>query len=321
MTASTSQPTVSVIIPTHNFGRYIAEAIQSAQNQSLRDIEIIVIDDGSTDETVDTVSRIADERTTLVCLPKSGVSVARNIGLERARGQYVAFLDADDRWTTNKLELQVGLCEKHGLDAAFGNMRRFNLDGYLPRDHFSYFPEMTTWHVREDFDLDACILEADAFQTFAPLAFLVSVLSSSLIRRASIGSVRFPANIHIGEDWHFMLQIYERCRFGWLRATVTEMRRHDSNSYSPGEDIRPFAHMLYDVEQFISPSNRPVLKRRRGQALLALGYHELNQGSIIRSVYAYLTAVSYKGAMFNAAKHLVALPLYVALKWKSQAPK
>ena len=117
-----SFPTVSVIIPTHNFGKFIAEAIESAQTQFLGDIEIIVVNDASTDKTQSIVSCIADERTSIVNIPRGGVSVARNVGLERACGKYVAFLDADDRWVFDKLERQVGLCEEYQIDAVFGNM-------------------------------------------------------------------------------------------------------------------------------------------------------------------------------------------------------
>ena len=97
---------VSVIIPTYNSAAYVVEAVESVLNQSFRDLEIIVIDDGSTD---DTESVLSAYRTKLryIRQPNSGVAAARNRGIEESRGRYVAFLDADDTWLKDKLERQL----------------------------------------------------------------------------------------------------------------------------------------------------------------------------------------------------------------------
>jgi glycosyltransferase involved in cell wall biosynthesis len=101
---------VSVVIPAYNAAATIGQAVDSALAQSWKDLEVIVVDDGSTDET----GSIVDAYPSPVrCIHKSneGVSMARNEGVERAEGRYVAFLDADDYWSPEKLERQVGLLE------------------------------------------------------------------------------------------------------------------------------------------------------------------------------------------------------------------
>lgn len=99
-------PVVSVIIPTYNSARYLAEAVDSVLAQTFTDLEVLVIDDGSTDETT---SVISGYRTPVryIRQENGGVSVARNRGIQESRGRFVAFLDADDTWYPSKLEHQL----------------------------------------------------------------------------------------------------------------------------------------------------------------------------------------------------------------------
>jgi glycosyltransferase involved in cell wall biosynthesis len=101
---------VSVIIPTYNSARFLAEAIDSVLAQSFKDFEIVVIDDGSTDETKALMLRYGPP-VRYIYQENSGVAEARNRGIKESRGRYVAFLDADDTWFPNKLERQVGSLE------------------------------------------------------------------------------------------------------------------------------------------------------------------------------------------------------------------
>jgi len=98
-------PRVSVVVPAYNAGRYIAATLRSIQAQTLHDFEVVVVDDGSTDDTPQVVQPfLADSRFTLVHQANGGLVAARNAGLSRARGPFVAFLDADDAWRPTLLE-------------------------------------------------------------------------------------------------------------------------------------------------------------------------------------------------------------------------
>ncbi|MGH8106872.1 MAG: glycosyltransferase family 2 protein, partial [Arenimonas sp.] len=103
-------PAVSIIIPAYNLAPYIAETLDSVFAQTCRDFEIIVINDGSTD---DTEERIAPYRNRIVYIRQEnrGVMAARNVGLQAARGRYIALLDGDDLWLPNFLEVLVGMLE------------------------------------------------------------------------------------------------------------------------------------------------------------------------------------------------------------------
>ena len=99
---------VSVIIPTYNRAKLIGRAIQSVLNQSYRDFEIIVVDDGSTDNTEEVVKSFNDERIKYIRHRKNrGGSAARNTGIKVAKGEYIGFLDDDDEWLPEKLEKHV----------------------------------------------------------------------------------------------------------------------------------------------------------------------------------------------------------------------
>lgn len=107
----TGQPLVSVIMPALNAGAFIEESLRSALNQSYPRLEVLVVDDGSTDNTADAARRLAavDSRITVLQQPNSGASAARNTALANARGDLVAFLDADDAWLPDKLARQIDL--------------------------------------------------------------------------------------------------------------------------------------------------------------------------------------------------------------------
>lgn len=103
---------VSVIIPTYNSARFLTEAIDSVLAQSLKDFEILVIDDGSTDET-ETVMQRYGSPVRYIRQENGGVAVARNRGIRESRGRFVAFLDADDTWLPDKLALQIAALRNH----------------------------------------------------------------------------------------------------------------------------------------------------------------------------------------------------------------
>lgn len=98
-------PTVSVVIPTYNRAHLVGRAIQSVLNQTYQDFEIIVVDDGSTDNTEEVVKSFNDPRIRYIRHDQNrGGSAARNTGIKMARGEYIAFQDSDDEWLPEKLE-------------------------------------------------------------------------------------------------------------------------------------------------------------------------------------------------------------------------
>jgi glycosyltransferase involved in cell wall biosynthesis len=127
---------ISIIIPVFNTEKYLAEAIESVLSQTLKPTEIIVVDDGSTDKSVE-VARQFEPLVRIISQANKGVGAARNVGIQETSGDFLAFLDADDFWTENKLEIQLSYLENNPkTDMVFGYVEQF-ISSELPDEHKS----------------------------------------------------------------------------------------------------------------------------------------------------------------------------------------
>lgn len=115
------KPFFSIIIPAYNLENYIAAALQSVLVQTFQDFEIIIVDDGSSDETVSIIQSFHDPRIRLVSQVNGGVSRARNAGMKKAVGAYIAFMDGDDYWYPEHLELAADFFNRHPEILAYAN--------------------------------------------------------------------------------------------------------------------------------------------------------------------------------------------------------
>jgi glycosyltransferase involved in cell wall biosynthesis len=119
------RPGISIIIPSYNPGKYISEAIESILNQTLQPAEVIVVSDGSNEESVN-IMRSYQPGVTVIYQEHRGAAAARNEGINSSSGEFLAFLDADDYWSLSKLELQIAWLENHPeYDMVFGNVEQF----------------------------------------------------------------------------------------------------------------------------------------------------------------------------------------------------
>lgn len=111
-----SNPLVSIIVPAYNVRRYIEECLRSIMNQSYKQIEIIVVDDGSSDDTPIIIDKLAeqDKRVIPIHQQNAGVSAARNAGIKVSKGEYLVFVDGDDYIATDFVEYMLGLVKKTG---------------------------------------------------------------------------------------------------------------------------------------------------------------------------------------------------------------
>lgn len=141
---SETTPLISVIMPCFNAAPYVEEAVRSVLDQTYRDIELIVVDDGSTDASPEIVGRLAEEyrgRITQVAQSNAGPYAARNHGLRLAKGEYVAFLDADDWWSPDCMQkLQSAVSESPSFALAYCGWQNIGLEGgrgapYVPPDY------------------------------------------------------------------------------------------------------------------------------------------------------------------------------------------
>ena len=129
-------PLVSVIIPTYNCGKFIQQSIDSVLKQTYKNVEIIVVDDGSTDDTHLKLLQYG-KNITYIRKKNEGSSKARNIGMGCSKGEYLAFLDADDLWHPRKLEMQVECFQKvPDIGLVFTDFSRIDMEGNIVRDRY-----------------------------------------------------------------------------------------------------------------------------------------------------------------------------------------
>src|SRR5260221_13338575 len=128
-------PLVSVVIPAFNAEAHIAEVLDSVRQQTLHDLEVILVDDGSTDGTVREAQRLAgDLDLTVMCQANAGPAAARNAGIRRARGRYCAFVDADDLMLPQRLAAQADLLDREpGTGLVFTDLMTFDDGGVICR--------------------------------------------------------------------------------------------------------------------------------------------------------------------------------------------
>ena len=143
-----SGPRISVIVPVFEMGRYLPEAVASIEAQGRDDVEIVLVDDGSTDDTPEVIAGLG-ARVVAIRQDNAGPAAARNRGLAAARGELVTFLDADDLWPAGKLELQVGRLDADpALDLVLGRIQFVALeDGLVPEVEFEDPDAQTATHV------------------------------------------------------------------------------------------------------------------------------------------------------------------------------
>jgi glycosyltransferase involved in cell wall biosynthesis len=224
---SRTVPRVSVILPVYNGAAFVAEAVDSVLAQTLTDWELIVVDDGSTDQTPAILARYTDPRITVAHQANQGAAAARNAALERATGCYVGFLDADDLYLPDGLQLLTRFLERHAeYDVVFSDGTIFDADGKPLQTLSELRPRIYTGDI-----LEPLVLSADV------ITFPVCTLT----RRSAIeaNAIRFDPALRTSEDWDFWIQLAGHVHFGYLDARTCWYRVHAGNiTSSIGASVR-----------------------------------------------------------------------------------
>lgn len=210
------RPLVSVIIPAHNSGRWIAECIRSVVAQTYSNLEIIVIDDGSTDDTVEIIKGL-DIKLNLIQQENRGVSCARNAGIEKAAGEYIAFLDGDDLLEEDSVEERVRfLVDNPECGYVFSDAIEFDESGQL-----HLFLDQFPW-------LD---LERDQFVQLLRKCFPLT--SSIMVRKQLLDKVGgFDTRLKHAEDLELFMRIALVSKAGILGKPLTRRRIHAGQAIS-----------------------------------------------------------------------------------------
>lgn len=208
MTTAVHEFRVSVIIPTYNYGRFLAESIDSVLAQTLPAHEVIVVDDGSTDDTPAVAARFGG-RIVYHRQANRGVSAARNLGIDRATGDWLAFLDADDMWEPVKLERVASVCRSQPRPAfVFTDFRTFGRQELVDRPSAA----MRAWN--PDTDL---------------LVPFVSVMPSTAVVSAGL-PVRFVEGARMNQDALFFNELAVLGPVRCVPEPLTRYRQHPAST-------------------------------------------------------------------------------------------
>lgn len=270
-----SQTLVSVVCPAYNCASFVEAALESVFAQSYRPIEVIVVDDGSTDATAKRVHGFSEVQ--YLQQVNQGPSAARNYGVRRARGEFVAFLDLDDLWKPEKLAEQItGLESLPGAGLSFSDMRLFSDAG---DDDLTMFQK---YRLTQEFFGDG--LRVD--NAVAKLASRNFIPTSSVVARKSVLTQigGFDERFRKAEDWDLWLRIALRHPIVYSSKLLTLKRVHDLNVSRDSEGMN--AGALQVLEKFQREHQTQLdrlgvdMKDVLRDAYRNLGYFYLRQRSL-----------------------------------------
>ncbi len=195
---SNNSELVSIIIPSYNREYIIKACIDSVLQQTYQNIEVIVVDDCSSDRTVEVVQSMEDPRISCYPLPKNrGACYARNFGVSHAKGSLIAFQDSDDIWLSTKLDEQVKYLHQGDYDLVFCGMDRVTES----KEHF-YYPS-------DGFD--------ETTNAFEQILFSNRISTQCILMKADVfNKVQFDETIRKYQDWDFAIRAAESFRLGYL---------------------------------------------------------------------------------------------------------
>lgn len=274
-----NQPQVSVIIPNYNYANYLRETIDSVLNQTYVNIEIIVVDDGSKDGSKKILESYG-RKIKVIFQKNQGVSAARNNGIAESKGEYVAFLDADDVWLPKKIEKQI---EKFSADKELG-LVHVGVEEIDDKGNF----------------LNKKIDGMEGWVSDELLLFRRPVLggggSGMMIPRKVFDEIGgFDLRLATSADWDLCYQVSSLYRIGFVPDILLKYRIHGSNMH--GNISRMEHEMLIGYKKAFSKNDKKVRQLKR----MAYGnLHQVLAGSYFRAGnYAAFIRTAFKSLIFK----------------------
>lgn len=306
--ARSIMPKVTIIVPTYNYAHLIGETISGLRAQTFIDWQCLIVDDGSTDSTAETVTALAagDNRITYIPRPHQGPSPARNAGLAAAAGRYIQFLDADDILEPSKLERQAKFLDDHlDVDIVYSDVRYFRDDDPEERT-LSWDGGNHDWTRK----MTASGEEAIA----ALLAANITTIHAPLVRRTLLEKIGgFDTQMTDAEDWDLWL----RCALAggkfhyqeWPHTLALVRSHRGSTSRNRARMLQAQIYMRRKVHEALSPELRAVNQSALKAAEFRLRTEKaLEESTSFRRFRRLLKVGASSGSPRNLA-YALALPL------------
>jgi glycosyltransferase involved in cell wall biosynthesis len=272
-------PKVSVIILTYNRNDFILKSVRSVLNQTFRDFELLIIDDGSSDQTLTNIARIEDSRVTVLDLEHSGhISKLRNSGLQRTSGEYIAFLDSDDQWDKDHLATQINLIEgDDSLDYVSSDMEVYEDQELIFR---GVYGSATTGSFRGNF-----------FHKVMSGQLILPAASTLLFRRACLKTSNLLNEKFVTGDFAFSCRL--AYHFDGIRCTDPPARicRH-SNNHSDLWEFQYYREVISTLYQFYESGwiSRDLYKERCFEIHYKIGIKYWQQKKHFNAIKEFLSS-------------------------------
>jgi glycosyltransferase involved in cell wall biosynthesis len=279
-------PKISAVIPTYNLSPLVGQAVASVLSQDFNDLEVILVDDGSTDDTREVISAIGDPRIRYFYKENGGLASARNFGIAKASGEFVAFLDADDLWPQNYLSVMIGALENsNDYGVAYCAMTQVYPDGRQVRAYRAEYC-LSGWITKQLFNKSFVFCQAAVFrrQVLRDFCWDESLRASSdndvLLRLSLATKFLFVPDI----------EIIRRVR----RDSISS--RHSSSSLTC-EKIRGLERFYRVYGQKCIPDAQA--KWRLGSVYKATARRFYNFGATTAAIYLFKRAIRYDPLRFS----------------------
>jgi glycosyltransferase involved in cell wall biosynthesis len=285
-----ANPLVSVVVTTYNQERYIEDALASVFRQSFTDFEVIVVDDGSTDDTPERLAPFGD-KITLIRQSNAGVAGSRNTGVSHARGQFVAFLDGDDIWHEEKLSVQVTAALAHpevGLIAVDGV--EFESHSILSNSLFGDIGSVGEWRdsiVTGNFY--ARLLQSQIICTISQV-----MVPAAVLRAIGPSDSRFLG----ASDYDLYIRISRNHSFALVRRSLVSWRYLPTSASGP-RDLRSIKYLSEDIailkknSRDANKNSRKIIRKTIGEKRRKLARQLYNYGRDGHRRFATFTLVDF----------------------------
>lgn len=262
---------ISVVIPLYNGGKYISRSIRSVLQQTYQDFEIIIVDDGSTDNGVHIVKQFDHPKIKIIQQENGGVSVARNTGIHSSKGEIIAFLDADDEWLPNHLETIYQLTEKYPSCGVFGTSYFFKKEGEIPT--LPILPNKFSFTGQEGI--------LNNYYEMASGTDFPMQTSAYAVRKEVIENIGgFPVGIPSGEDIITLARLQVVCDFAYSKQPTSYyyLTTGENKSIRTIKDKDPLDAMFHEI--YLQSSHK------KGSRLFLSSWHKRRMsGALINRKY------------------------------------
>ena len=290
-------PLVSVIMPAYNASETIVESVNSILSQEYSNWELIVIDDGSTDDTYQKVCSIKDTRIIIYQETNKGVAATRNQGIKAAKGKYISFLDSDDLWNKEKLKIQVNYFETN--ENQFG----------LVHTAYKEFDKKSEYYPKPLKQLAGLKIEGEIYEDLLVHDFIATL--TVMVRKDVFKDIGyFDVTLSGPEDWDLWIRISRIFNIGYIDIPLAMYRLNPSGL---SKNIFKFEDQLWKVmEKHLLQSNLSSQKKRLGLWLffrhMSHSYAKVDQP--IQAVNRLLKAIKAKPFCYKNFQSIVYLVFF-----------